>query len=155
MLNQVILVGRLVRDPELQLTDTGKKRSFITLAVSRGYKNQNGEYETDFLDCTLWTGIAENTAEYCKSGDVVGVKGRLQTWLLENEDGTRQKRVEIVAEKVTFLSSSKNKDNNIETVNLEDDESDDNDGNAIKEDDDTDVQVVKESEKKYKRKKKQ
>ena len=155
MLIQVILVGRLVRDPELQLTDTGKKRSFITLAVSRGYKNQNGEYETDFLDCTLWTGIAENTAEYCKSGDVVGVKGRLQTWLLENEDGTRQKRVEIVAEKVTFLSSSKNKDNNIETVNLEDDESDDNDGNAIKEDDDTDVQVVKESEKKYKRKKKQ
>ena len=155
MLNQVILVGRLVRDPELQLTDTGKKRSFITLAVSRGYKNQNGEYETDFLDCTLWTGIAENTAEYCKSGDVVGVKGRLQTWLLENEDGTRQKRVEIVAEKVTFLSSSKNKDNNIETVNLEDDESDDNDGNAIKEDDDTDVQVVKESDKKYKRKKKQ
>lgn len=155
MLNQVILVGRLVRDPELQLTDTGKKRSFITLAVSRGYKNQNGEYETDFLDCTLWTGIAENTAEYCKSGDVVGVKGRLQTWLLENEDGTRQKRVELVAEKVTFLSSSKNKDNNIETVNLEDDESDDNDGNAIKEDDDTNVQVVKESEKKYKRKKKQ
>ena len=81
MFNTVILVGRLVRDPELQLTDTGKKRSYITLAVSRGYKNQNGEYETDFLDCTLWTGIAENTAEYCKSGDVVGVKGKLQTWL--------------------------------------------------------------------------
>ena len=108
MLNQVILVGRLVRTPELQLTESGKKRSSITLAVARTYKNQNGEYDTDFLDCTLWTGIAENTAEYCKTGDVIGVKGRLQTWLLENENGEKYKKVEIVAEKVTFLSSSKN-----------------------------------------------
>lgn len=155
MFNNVILVGRLVRDPELQLTDTGKKRSSITLAVSRGYKNQNGEYETDFLDCTLWTGIAENTAEYCKSGDVVGVKGKLQTWLLENEDGTRQKRMEIVAERVTFLTSSRNKDtNNVETVNFED-ENDDDDGSSLNEDETTEIQVVKESEKKYKRKKKQ
>ena len=108
MLNQVILVGRLVRTPELQITESGKKRSSITLAVSRTYKNQNGEYDTDFLDCTLWTGIAENTAEYCKTGDVIGVKGRLQTWLLENEAGEKYKKVEIVAEKVTFLSSAKN-----------------------------------------------
>ena len=64
MLNQVILVGRLVRNPELQITETGRKRSFITLAVPRGYKNPDGEYETDFLDCTLWTGIAENASEY-------------------------------------------------------------------------------------------
>ena len=53
MLNQVILVGRLVRTPELHLTESGKKRSQITLAVSRSYKNQNEEYDTDFLDCTL------------------------------------------------------------------------------------------------------
>ena len=95
MLNQVILVGRLVRNPELQVTDSGKKRSSITLAVSRGYKNLNGEYDTDFFDCTLWTGIAENTHEYCKSGDVIGVKGRLQTWMLENDDGTKTKKMEI------------------------------------------------------------
>jgi len=114
MLNQVILVGRLVRTPELQITETGKKKSLITLAVARSYKNQNGEYDTDFLDCTLWTGIAENTAEYCKTGDVIGVKGRLQTWLLENEQGEKYKRVEVIAEKVTFLSSArsgKNQDN--------------------------------------------
>ena len=151
MLNQIILVGRLVRTPELQLTESGKKRTSITLAVSRSYKNQNGEYDTDFLDCTLWTAIAENTAEYCKSGDVIGVKGRLQTWLIDNEDGTKHKKMEIVAEKVTFLASARNdkKTNNDDekVINLDDDETDDGET--------TDVQVIKESEKKYKRKKKQ
>lgn len=152
MFNTVILVGRLVRDPELQLTDTGKKRSYITLAVSRGYKNQNGEYETDFLDCTLWTGIAENTAEYCKSGDVVGVKGKLQTWILENEDGTKQKKMEIVAERVTFLANARNKESNsIESVSFDEDD----DGSDSNKEETTEIQVVKETEKKYKRKKKQ
>ena len=133
LLNQVILVGRLVRNPEIQLTDTGKKRSSITLAVSRGYKNQDGEYETDFLDCTLWTGIAENTHEYCKSGDVIGVKGRIQTWMLENDDGTKSKRMEIIADKVTFLSSSRSDKvlENNETVYEEYKE--DNKENMIKE----------------------
>lgn len=148
MLNQVILVGRLVRTPELQLTETGKKRSLITLAVNRGYKNQDGEYETDFLDCTLWTGIAENTAEYCRSGDVIGVKGRLQTWLIDNEDGTKHKKMEIVADKVTFLASSrKNSNLDNDTISLDDEETEDGES--------TDIQVIKESEKKYKRKKKQ
>ena len=147
MLNQVILVGRLVRTPELQLTDNGKKWSMITLAVNRGYKNQNGEYDTDFLDCSLWTGIAENTAEYCKSGDIIGVKGRIQTRLIDNEDGTKHKKMEIIANKVTFLSSSR-KDKNEDVVDIPDD-TDDNGGN-----DDIPIDVVKESEKKYKKKKK-
>lgn len=119
MLNQVILVGRLVRTPELQLTESGKKRSLITLAVSRSYKNPNGEYDTDFLDCTLWTGIAENTAEYCKTGDVIGVKGRLQTRLIENDEGLKYKKVEVIADKVTFLSSRNDKitdDDSIDAV---------------------------------------
>ena len=114
MLNQVVLVGRLVRNPELQITESGKKRRSITLAVARSYKNQDGEYDTDFLDCTLWTGIAENTAEYCKTGDVIGVKGRIQTRLVDNGDGTKYKKSEIIAEKVTFLSSSKNEQTNNE-----------------------------------------
>lgn len=147
MLNQVILVGRLVRNPELQITESGKKRSSITLAVSRGYKNLNGEYDTDFLDCTLWTGIAENTHEYCKSGDVIGVKGRLQTWMLENEDGTKSKRVEIIAEKVTFLSSSRS-DRIIEQIE-EDTDNDNDDGDSSIQDN-----VVKESSRKYNKKKK-
>jgi len=150
MLNQVILVGRLVRDPELQLTESGKKRSSITLAVSRGYKNQNGEYETDFLDCVLWTGIAENTSEYCKSGDLIGVKGRLQTWLLENDDGSKYKKVEVVAEKVTFLSSAKN------DKIVKENSSYDSDSVDISDDEDnfTEINVVKESGRKYNKKKK-
>lgn len=107
MINQIVLVGRLVQTPELKVTENGKNVSSITLAVPRAYKNIDGEYETDFIDCTLWTGIAENTAEYCKTGDVIGVKGRLQTKMIEKEDGTKYKRVDIVAERVTFLSSSK------------------------------------------------
>ena len=68
----------------------------------------NGEYDTDFLDCTLWTNVAENTAEYCQSGDMVGVKGRLQTRIITSEDGSKKKKTEIVAEKVTFLAQSPN-----------------------------------------------
>jgi len=116
MLNHVILVGRLVRTPELLLTESGKKLSLITLAVSRNFKNQNGEYDTDFLDCTLWTNVAENTAEYCKTGDVIGVKGRLQTRLIENEDGIKYKKVEVIAERVTFLSSARSGKNNDEHI---------------------------------------
>ena len=101
MLNQVVLVGRLVKNPELQVTDNGKKVTTITLAVPRGYKNINGEYDTDFLDCTLWTNVAENTTEYCKSGDMIGVKGRIQTRVIETEDGKR-KKTEIVADKISF-----------------------------------------------------
>lgn len=112
MLNQVILVGRLVRTPELLLTESGKKMSLVTLAVNRGFKNQNGEYDTDFLDCTLWTSVAENTAEYCKTGDVIGVRGRLQTRLIEDEEGIKYKKVEVIAEKVTFLSSARKDRNN-------------------------------------------
>ena len=130
MLNQVILVGRLVKSPELQLTETGRKMSLITLAVHRSYKNINGEYDTDFLDCTLWTNIAENTAEYCKTGDVIGIKGRVQSRLVEKEDGTKIKKTDIIAEKVTFLSSGKisKTDNEADNNMIED-----NDENISKE----------------------
>jgi len=110
MLNQIVLVGRLTKNPELQLTETGKKIAKITLAVPRSYKNMNGEYETDFLDCTLWTNVAESTTEYCQTGDMIGVRGRVQTRVIENEDGNKKKKTEIIAEKVTFLASApKNK----------------------------------------------
>jgi len=106
MLNQIVIVGRLVRDPELRQTEAGKKVTNITLAVPRSYKNSNGEYETDFIDCVLWTGIAENTSEYCKRGDILGVKGRVQTRVLEAEDEKKRYVTEVVAEKVSFLSPS-------------------------------------------------
>lgn len=107
MLNQTVIVGRLVRDPELRETDTGKKITNITLAVPRSYKNVNGEYDTDFIPCTLWQGIAESTTEYVKKGDLLGVKGRVQSRNIELDDDTKRSVIELVAEKVTFLSSKK------------------------------------------------
>ena len=109
MLNQVVLVGRLTSDLEAKELEDGKKVTNMTLAIPRSFKNADGEYETDFVECTLWNNIAENTAEYCKKGDIVGVKGRLQTNNYEKEDGSKVFKLDVVAEKVTFLSS-KSKD---------------------------------------------
>ena len=104
----MVLVGRLCRKPEIKDTDSGKKRTYITLAVPRSFKNANGEYETDFFDCILWDNIATSTVEYCTKGDIVGVKGRLQSRMVE-EDDKKRSDTSIVAEKVTFLTS-KNKE---------------------------------------------
>ena len=106
MLNQAVLVGRIATDPELRDTEKGKVTN-ITLAVPRSFKNTNGEYDTDFITCVLWKGVAESTVEYCKKGDLVGIKGRIQTRDVEFDDETHKKYVEVIAEKVTFLSSKR------------------------------------------------
>lgn len=98
MLNQIVLVGRLVEDLEIKENENGKKVAYITLAVPRAFKNVDGVYETDFIECILWQGIAQSTSEYCKKGDLIGVKGRIQS---------NDKKIEIIAEKVTFLSNKK------------------------------------------------
>ena len=111
MLNQVILVGRLVKDLEVKKLEDGKKVTTMTLAIPRSYKNEQGEYETDFVDCRLYNNIASNTAEYCRKGDIVGVKGRIQTTQNIDENGNiTDKTTNIMAEKVTFLSSGKEND---------------------------------------------
>ncbi len=110
MLNQVVLVGRLTKDPEVNKTDNNKNYSHITLAVPRSFKNINGEYDTDFIDCVLWEGVAKSTSDYCKKGDIVGVKGRIQTDKLEKEDGTKKYYINVIAERVTFLSNNKNQE---------------------------------------------
>lgn len=106
MLNQTVIVGRLVRNPELSETENGNKVTNITLAVPRSFKNMNGEYDTDFISCVLWKGVAENTAEYCKKGDLIGVKGHIQSRQIQIDEATRRNVIEVVAEKVTFLSSN-------------------------------------------------
>lgn len=107
MLNQVVIVGRLVKDPTLEERENGGNYGFMTLAVPRSYKNAEGVYETDFIDCVLWNGVANNVVEYCKKGDLVGIKGRIETRTEEvNEE--KKKITEIIAEKVTFLSSKSN-----------------------------------------------
>ena len=82
-----------------------KKVSNITLAIPRSLKNMNGEYETDFINCVLWDSIAKSTVEYCRKGNIVGVKGRIQSKIVEKEDEGKKYYVEVVAEKITFLSS--------------------------------------------------
>lgn len=95
-MNQIILVGRLTNIEEKE------QRQIITLACSRPLKNENGEYETDLIDFVLWKGIADTTKEYCKKGDVVGVKGRIQTRIVDGH-----KYTDLIAEKITFFSTKK------------------------------------------------
>ncbi|WP_246942852.1 single-stranded DNA-binding protein [Bacillus pinisoli] len=107
MINKVILVGRLAKNPELKYLEDGKAVATVTLAVSRNFKNQQGDYDTDFISCTLWQKNAENTANYCKKGSVIGVTGRIQTRSYENQEGTKVYVTEVVAEGVKFLSTKK------------------------------------------------
>lgn len=110
MLNQTILVGRITQDPKITELSDGKKVCNITVAVPRSYKNANGEYDTDFIRCTMWSNIALNTCEYCKQGDLIGVKGRIQTRVIE-KDNSKETIQEVLAEKVTFLAKTKEKNN--------------------------------------------
>ena len=103
MLNQVILVGRLTKEIKvLKSLESGKEYAIIVIAIPRAFKNENGEYETDFIRVQIWGSVATNTAEYVRKGDLIGVKGRIQ------QIGKQQL---VVGEKITFLSSKKGEDN--------------------------------------------
>ena len=91
-MNQMILVGRLIDDPK-----TEENKTIVTVSVPASVKDENGEYPVDAIEIELFDNIAKNTAEYCKKGDVIGVKGRIQ----KRDD----KPMKIVAEKVTFLTA--------------------------------------------------
>ena len=109
MLNQIVLVGRLTRNIKINKSENGKKIANISLAIPRSFKNMEGTYDTDFIDCVAFENIAENTASYCSKGDIVGVKGRVQSRVVE-KDGKKEYLMDIVAEKVTFLSSKNGKE---------------------------------------------
>mgnify|MGYP003484161565 CR=1 FL=1 len=94
MLNQVVIVGRIY----------SMENGTVILAVPRSYKNEQGEYETDYIDVKLLGGIEKNVSEYCEKGDLIGIKGRLQGGL---------KTMSLVAEKVTFLSNRKSDDREV------------------------------------------
>ena len=102
-MNFVTLVGRLVNEPTIEENDNIKK-TILTIAVTRSFRNADGVYETDLIPCVMWNGIASNVCDYCHKGDVVGIKGRLQM---------KDNNSEVIAEKVTFLSSkAENKEEN-------------------------------------------
>ena len=100
MLNRVILIGRLTRDPELRYTQQGTAVARFTLAVNRKFKRE----ETDFIDIVVWQKQAENCAQYLTKGQLAMVEGRLQVRSYEGQDGQKRKAVEVVADDVKFLS---------------------------------------------------
>ena len=107
-MNQTILVGRLVSDPELNVLDNGMKVTTVVLAVKRSFRSgESNEYETDFLRCTLWSGIAEATVSYCKKGYTVGVKARLQQKHYVQDNKNVFSYPEIVVEQITFINKVK------------------------------------------------
>lgn len=103
MLNRVVLVGRLTRDPELRFTPNGVAVANFTLAVNRPFSNQQGEREADFINCVVWRKPAENVANFLKKGSLAGVDGRVQTRSYDNNEGRRVFVTEVVAESVQFL----------------------------------------------------
>ena len=104
MLNQIILVGRLTRDIVVNKSENGTKVATISIAIPRSFKNSDGLYDTDFVSCVAFDNIAENTSEYCKKGDIVGIKGRIQSKVIE-KDEKKEYTLDIICEKITFLSS--------------------------------------------------
>lgn len=103
MMNRVILVGRLTRDPELRYTPSGVAICRFSIAVNRNYTNAQGEREADFINIVGWRGLAENCANYLRKGSLVGVDGRLQTGKYENQEGRTVYTTDVVAEDVRFL----------------------------------------------------
>jgi single-strand DNA-binding protein len=103
MINRVVLVGRLTKDPELKYTQTGIAVTRFTLAVNRAFQSASGEREADFISCVAWRKQAENVANFLKKGSLVGVDGRIQTGSFEGQDGKRVYTTEVVADSTQFL----------------------------------------------------
>lgn len=104
MLNRIVLIGRLTKDPELRYTPAGKAVASFTLAVDRQFKNAAGEKETDFINIVVWGAQAENSANYLAKGKLAAVDGRLQIRSYDGQDGQRRWVTEVVGEQIRFLS---------------------------------------------------
>ena len=107
MHNMVYLIGRLTKDVEVEEKDNDKQLAIASIAVQRTYKDDDGSYPTDFFDVALWNSIAINTAKYCKKGDLVGIRAKLQSNAYTTEDGITFHGIDIIADKISFLSSKK------------------------------------------------
>ncbi|TMI76445.1 MAG: single-stranded DNA-binding protein [Bacillati bacterium ANGP1] len=103
MLNRVILIGRLTRDPELRYVPSGQPVASFTLAVDRPFVNQQGERGTDFIDIVAWRRLAEQVTQHLSKGRLVAIEGRLQIRSYETQDGQKRKVAEVVADAVRFL----------------------------------------------------
>ena len=107
MLNNVVLVGRMTKDPELRYTPNNQAVATFSLAVNRNFKGQNGEREADFINCVIWRQQAENLANWAKKGALIGITGRIQTRNYENQQGQRVYITEVVADNFQLLEFNK------------------------------------------------
>lgn len=105
MINNVTLVGRLTKDPDLRYTANGTGVATFTLAINRNFTNQAGEREADFVQCVIWRKPAETLANYARKGTLLGVTGRIQTRSYDNQQGQRVYVTEVVAENFQLLES--------------------------------------------------
>lgn len=117
MINNVTLVGRLTRDPELRYTPSNIAITTFNMAVNRNFKNQAGDREADFINCMIWRQQAENLASWAKKGALIGITGRIQTRSYDNQQGQRIYVTEVVAETFQLLEK---RDNSANQSNIED-----------------------------------
>lgn len=104
MINRVVLVGRMTRDPELRRTNSGATVTSFTLALNRNYNSADGQ-QADYINCVVWNKIAENVEKYCSKGSLVGVEGKLQSRSYENAQGQKVYVVEVRCDSVQFLET--------------------------------------------------
>lgn len=107
MINNVVLVGRLTKDPDLKYTGNGTAVATFTLAVNRNFTNQSGEREADFINCVIWRKPAETLANYAKKGVLIGVTGRIQTRSYDNQQGQKVYVTEVITDNFQMLESKK------------------------------------------------
>lgn len=110
-MNNVTLVGRLTKDPELRTVSTGNTTCNFSVAINRQFTNAAGERETDFINCVIWGKQAENLCKYCTKGSLIGVQGRIQTRNYDGQDGRKVYVTEVAAQNVSFLGSKNNNEN--------------------------------------------
>ena len=105
MINRVVLVGRMIRDPELRRTQQGDAVTSFTLAVNRNFTSRDGQQQADFINCVVWRKPAENVERYCSKGSLVGVEGKIQTRSYDNSQGQKVYVVEVICDSVQFLDT--------------------------------------------------
>lgn len=115
LINNVVLVGRLTKDPDLRYTSSGTAVATFTLAVNRNFTSQNGNREADFINCVIWRKSAETLANYARKGTLLGVTGRIQTRSYDNQQGQRVYVTEVVAENFQLLESRAASENRQQT----------------------------------------
>ena len=116
MINRVVLVGRMTRDPELRRTGNGAAVTSFTLALNRNYNSADGQ-QADYISCVVWNKVAENVAQYCAKGSLVGVEGRLRSRSYDNAQGQRVYVTEVVCDSVQFLETRSQRERNQSSMN--------------------------------------